>query len=318
MPHRRYSSARFQVVDTPISRYIVPNIAILARAVRTRLVGNVGPRMSRTKRLFRRALLSEDRPMAIALRAFLFLLLALVAGAQSARAEDSIVVFAAASLKDALDEAAGAFKAQSGVELKISYAGSLALAKQIEQGAPADIFASADQDSMDYAAQRNSIKPETRFNLLGNKLVVIVDKDSPMTAIAFTHDAFQKALGNGRLATGEVSSVPVGKYAKSALEKLGLWTVVESKLAMSDNVRTAMTFVSRGEAPIGIVYATDAAADKNVKVIATFPEDSHAPIIYPVAQTATSKNPAAPKLLDFLKSAAAKPIFEKQGFTVLK
>jgi len=202
--------------------------------------------------------------------------------------------------------------------VKFSYAGSLALARQLEQGAPADIFASADQESMNYAASKNSIRPDSRFDLLQNKLVVIASKNSKVQSLAFTPDAFKTALGSGRLSTGEVNTVPVGRYAKSALEKLGLWRDIEPRLAMSDNVRAAMSFVARDEAPLGIVYATDAAADANVKVIATFPADSHAPIIYPFALTATSKNPAAAKFLDFLRSDAAKPSFEKQGFTVLK
>jgi len=234
------------------------------------------------------------------------------------RAQEPLVVFAAASLKDALDDAAKTFKGAGGVDVKFSYAGSLALARQLEQGAPADIFASADQESMNYAASKNSIRPDSRFDLLQNKLVVIASKNSKVQSLAFTPDAFKTALGSGRLSTGEVNTVPVGRYAKSALEKLGLWRDIEPRLAMSDNVRAAMSFVARDEAPLGIVYATDAAADANVKVIATFPADSHAPIIYPFALTATSKNPAAAKFLDFLRSDAAKPSFEKQGFTVLK
>lgn len=234
------------------------------------------------------------------------------------RAQEPLVVFAAASLKDALDDAAKTFKAAGGVDVKFSYAGSLALARQLEQGAPADIFASADQESMNYAVSKNSIKPDSRFDLLQNKLVIIAPKNTKLQSLAFTADGLKTALGNGRLSTGEVNTVPVGRYAKAALEKLGLWRDIEPRLAMSDNVRAAMNFVARDEAPLGIVYATDAAADANVKVVATFPADSHPPIIYPFALTATSKNPAAAKFLDFLRSDAAKPIFEKQGFTVLK
>jgi molybdate transport system substrate-binding protein len=256
--------------------------------------------------------------MAVLWRALLFGLLPLVAGAQAARAQEPIVVFAAASLKNALDDAAAAFEKRSGVDLKISYAGSQTLAKQIEQGAPADIFASADEAWMDYAVERKAIKAGTRFDLLGNKLVVIAARDSPLQSLAFTKAAFAKALGSGRLATGEVNTVPAGKYAKAALEKLGLWSTVEPKLSMADNVRSAMAFVSRGEAPLGIVYATDAAADKSVKVIASFPESSHPHIIYPFALTAASRNAAAPEFLDFLKSTAAKRFFEEQGFTVLE
>ena len=257
--------------------------------------------------------------MAALARSLLFFAMLLLPAAFSpSRADEPIVVFAAASLKTALDEAAAAFKAQGGAEVKISYAGSLALARQLEQGAPADIFASADKDSMDYAADKKSIRPESRFDFVGNHLVVIAPKKSANETLAFTPEAFARALGTGRLATGDVTSVPVGKYAKAALEKLGLWAAVEPRLALSENVRAAMAFVARDEAPLGIVYATDAMAEPNVKVVATFPEDSHPPIVYPLALTARSTNPAARKFLDFLRSDTARTLFEKQGFQVLK
>ena len=235
-----------------------------------------------------------------------------------ASAEEPLVVFAAASLKEALDQAAGDFKASGGAELKISYAGSLALARQLEQGAPADIFLSADQASMDYAADKNAIAPESRFNFLGNRLVVVAGNDSALQSLAFTPEALRAALGPGRLATGEVTSVPVGRYAKAALEKLGLWGEVAPHLAMAENVRAALFFVTRGEAPLGIVYATDAAAEPGVKTLATFPADSHPPIVYPAALTAAGRNPAAPRFLAFLRSDPGRAAFEKHGFTVLK
>lgn len=235
----------------------------------------------------------------------------------AAVAGDPVIVFAAASLKNALDEAADLFKARTGTELKISYGGSLALARQLENGAPAEIFASADEESMDYAAGKKTIRPDSRFDFLGNRLVVIAEKSSALTGLAFTPEAFARAMGAGRIATGETTSVPAGKYAKAALEKLGLWPLVETRLAMSDNVRNAMTFVSRGEAALGIVYASDAAADPAVRVVAVFPEESHPPIVYPFALTAIAKNSAAAEFLLFLRSAEARRAFEKQGFSTL-
>ena len=249
--------------------------------------------------------------------AAMVLCLALSGLPELARADDPVIVFAAASLKTALDEAAAGFRAAEGAEVTISYGGSLALARQIVAGAPADIFASADEQSMDEAVKGGAIKPDTRFDLLGNRLVVIAPKPSPVDALALTPEAFAAAIGSGRLVTGEVNSVPVGRYAKAALQNLGLWSVVEPQLAMTDNVRAALAFVARGEAPIGIVYATDAAADASVKIVATFPDDSHAPILYPFALTASSRNGAADRFLTYLKSPAGRPIFERQGFRVL-
>ena len=236
----------------------------------------------------------------------------------SARAAGSITFFAAASLKNALDAAAADFKAANGTEIRISYGSSLTLAKQIVQGAPAEIFASADLASMDYLAAQHLIKPGSRVNLLGNRLVVIAPKSSPLATLPFTQAAFSAAIGTGHVATGDTASVPVGKYAKAALQKLGLWDTVEPHLALTADVRAALTFVARGEAVLGIVYATDAAAEPNVKIVASFPQDSHPPIVYPFGLIAGSNNEAAAKFLDFLKSAAARHYFEAQGFTVLE
>ena len=247
----------------------------------------------------------------------LALCLTLPAFAAPARADEPLVIFAAASLKTALDAAAVGFHADGGPEVKISYGGSLALARQIVAGAPADIFASADEESMDEAAKANAIKAGSRFDLLGNQLVVVAPKQSTLETLPLTPEAFTQAIGAGHLATGEVATVPVGRYAKAALQNLGLWTAVEPHLAMTDNVRAALAFVARGEAPLGIVYATDAVADPTVKVVATFPEPSHAPILYPFALTASSHNMAADKFLTYLKSSTARPIFERQGFKVL-
>ena len=236
---------------------------------------------------------------------------------QAAQAED-VVVFAAASLKNALDDATQAFAAKGGPHAKISYAASSALAKQIESGAPADMFISADLDWMNYLEQRHLIKPATRRNLLGNRLVLVAPADSGVKAEIKPGFDLLGLLAGGRLAMADPDSVPAGKYGKAALEKLGLWSAVQAKVAPSENVRSALLFVSRREAPLGIVYATDAAADPGVKIVGVFPEDTHPPIIYPVALTADSKNPEAAKLLEFLESPAAKPFFEKQGFTVLR
>ncbi|MGO8800662.1 MAG: molybdate ABC transporter substrate-binding protein [Roseiarcus sp.] len=249
-------------------------------------------------------------------RLVVLLCLALAGLPRPARADEPLTVFAAASLKTALDEAAAAFRADGGAEVRISYGGSLALARQIVAGAPADIFASADEQSMDEAVKGGAIAPASRFDLLGNRLVVIAPKPSPVEALALAPDAFAAAIGSGRLVTGEVDTVPVGRYAKAALQKLGLWSVVEPRLAMTDNVRAALAFVARGEAPLGIVYATDAAADASVKVVATFPDDSHPPILYPFALTVSSHNGAADKFLTWLKSPAGRAIFERQGFKV--
>jgi len=236
----------------------------------------------------------------------------------SAMAQDNVVVFAAASLKNALDEIAATWAKDSGKPApRISYAASSALARQMEQGAPADLFLSADLDWMDYAVAKNLIKADTRFNLLGNKIVLIAPKDSRTTTLAITGGDLAKALAGGKLSMANVDAVPAGKYGKAALEKLGAWAAVKDSIAQAENVRAALLLVARGEAPLGIVYSTDAAAEPGVKVVATFPEHSHPPIIYPAAITKDSKNAAAKAFLDFLRSAKARTVFEKQGFTVL-
>jgi molybdate transport system substrate-binding protein len=249
--------------------------------------------------------------------AVLALVLALIGRAPAAEAADPLVIFAAASLKTALDEAAADFEAASKVEVKVSYGGSLALARQIVAGAPADIFASADEESMDEAVKGGAIRPGSRFDLLGNQLVVIAPEASPIAELALKPEAIAAAIGSGRLVTGEVETVPVGRYAKAALQKLGLWSVVAPRLAMTDNVRAALAFVARGEAALGITYATDAVAEPAVKVVATFPDDSHPPILYPFALTAGSHNGEAARFLTWLKSPAGRAIFERQGFRVL-
>jgi molybdate transport system substrate-binding protein len=248
------------------------------------------------------------------MRRLAILLVALFAFAAPALAADRLVVFAAASLKTALDAAAAAYHAGGGGEVAISYGGSLGLARQIVAGAPADIFASADEESMDEAVKGGAIREGTRFDLLSNRLVVVAPKTSAIDALALDPDALAKAIGDGRLATGEVKTVPIGRYAKASLTKLGLWDIVEPHLAMTDNVRAALAFVARGEARLGIVYATDAAAEPGVKIVATIPDDSHPPITYPFAITAASHDDAAASFLGFLKSPAAGAIFKSQGF----
>jgi molybdate transport system substrate-binding protein len=234
-----------------------------------------------------------------------------------AAAQESITVFAAASMKNALDDVNAAFGAKSPIKVVVSYAASSALIKQIEQGAPADIFISADLAWMDYGVEKKVIKDDTRVNLLGNKLVLIAPKDSKLGSVTIGQGFdLAKLAGDGRIATGDVRAVPAGKYAKAALEKLGAWAAAEPKLAMAENVRAALALVGRGEAPLGIVYETDAKVEPNVKIVGTFPADSHPPVTYPVALTATAK-PEAARYLSFLRSQQAKTIFEKYGFSFL-
>ena len=236
----------------------------------------------------------------------------------TARAQGaSLVIFAAASLKNALDEIVADWVKASGKSApKISYAASSALAKQLEQGAPADLFISADLDWMDYVAEKKLIKPDTRKTLLGNQLVLVAAKDSGIKLELKPQADLLGTLAGGKLAVGDVKAVPAGKYAKAALEKLSLWASVEASLAQAENVRAALALVARGEAKLGIVYATDAKVEPAVKIVGTFPADSHPAIVYPVAATANAK-PEAADYLSFLRSAAAKGIFEKYGFGFL-
>ncbi len=254
--------------------------------------------------------------MGFFLRIFgLFVFLAL--GLAPARAEP-VKVFAAASLKTALDEINGAWKASSRQEAIGVYAASPALAKQIVEGAPADIFISADLDWMDDLEKRKLIKPDSRRNLLGNTLVLIAPADSGMKVSLQPGVDLVALLKGGRLALGETKAVPAGRYAKAALQSLGIWDGLSSHLAEQVNVRAALQLVARGEAPLGIVYGSDANAETKVVVAAVFPETSHPPIIYPVAIVASSKNPAAGEYLAFLVSDGASAIFTKNGFTPIK
>lgn len=236
---------------------------------------------------------------------------------QLAVAQDTLTVFAAASMKNALDDTNAAFTKATGIKVVASYAASSALAKQIESGAPADVFVSADLQWMDFVAQKNLIKPDSRVNLLGNKLVLIAPLDSKLDKVTIGQGFdIAKLAGDGRIAVADVKAVPAGLYAKAALEKLGGWAAAEPKLAMAENVRATLSFVARGETPIGIVYATDAKVEPKVKIVGVFPDGSHPPIVYPVAATAIAKADAV-KYLAFLRTPDAKAIFEKYGFSFL-
>jgi molybdate transport system substrate-binding protein len=233
----------------------------------------------------------------------------------SAASAKDIVVFAAASLKNALGQTSVAYQRETETKVLISYAASSTLARQIESGAPADLFISADLDWMDYLEQRNLIKPETRLTLLANRLVLIAPADSTVAIAIAPGFALADLLGKERLAMADPAAVPAGKYGKAALEKLGVWPQIEARIAPAEDVRAALLLVSRGETPLGIVYATDAVADKGVRIVATFPEDSHPPIAYPAAEIAATGNADAGLFLAYLKSDRARPFFERQGFT---
>jgi molybdate transport system substrate-binding protein len=251
-------------------------------------------------------------------RAFATLLLLVTLAVPPLAAQDTITVFAAASLKNALDETDAAFTKATGVKVTASYEASSALAKQIEQGAPADVFISADLAWMDYAAVHKLIKPDTRFNWLGNRLVLIAPKDSKVDHVDIAQGFdIAKLAGDGRIAVADVKAVPAGRYAKAALTSLGAWAAAEPKLAQAENVRATLAFVARGEAPLGIVYATDAKIEPKVKIIGEFPNGSYPPVTYPVAATAASQSPAVTNYLRFLQTQAAKAIFEKFGFSFL-
>jgi molybdate transport system substrate-binding protein len=223
-----------------------------------------------------------------------------------------LVIFAAASLKTALDEIL------AGQGVRVSYGASSLLARQIEHGAPVDLFFSADLDWMDYLAGKGLIRAGSRIDLLGNRLALIAPKNTPQSIKLVPGVDLSKALGrDGRLAMANVEAVPAGKYGKASLQSLGLWDSVRTRLAQADNVRAALALVARGEAPLGVVYATDATAESAVQVLGLFPEDSHPPIIYPVAITQGSRHPGAASMIDRLRGPAAQKIFEAQGFSVL-
>ncbi len=235
--------------------------------------------------------------------------------AAPAQAAD-VTVFAAASLKTALDDAIKLYETKTGRKVVASYAASSALAKQIEAGAPADLFFSADLDWMDYLEKKNLIDVPSRHTLLGNTLVLIAPKDSTVSLTIAKDFPLLQALGpDGKLAMAGVNSVPAGKYGKAALSHLGVWDQVAPRVAQAENVRAALAYVAKGEAPLGIVYGTDARSEPAVRVVGVFPAESHPKILYPVALVAPAK-PEARKFLEFLLSSEAAPAFEAQGFTV--
>ncbi|MBO9518328.1 MAG: molybdate ABC transporter substrate-binding protein [Porphyrobacter sp.] len=239
----------------------------------------------------------------------LALLLPLIAACGSpAETAKGPTVLAAASLQESLEEVAKAWEAQGHPAPVLSFAGSSALARQVEQGAPADLFISADQEWMDYLAGKNLIQPAIRKDLLTNRIVLIAPKGGTVRSL--------DALGAGKLALADPEAVPAGRYAKASLESLGEWQAVASKVVPAENVRAALALVERGEAQLGIVYATDAKASDRVEVVREFPESSHPPIRYPVALLAQSNNPEGKAFLGFLSSADASKIFASHGFGI--
>jgi molybdate transport system substrate-binding protein len=256
-----------------------------------------------------------------ATRLFAFALAALLAACGASEALPSrggnapLQVFAAASLKESMDEAGAAFEAATGEELQVTYAGSPALARQIEQRAPADVFVSADGDWMDWLATRGLTDAASRRDLLGNRLVLVAPAASAAAPLTLTPDIdLLPLLGpDGRLALALTASVPAGKYAKAAFESLRLWPALQPRVAEAENVRAALLLVARGEAPLGVVYASDARAEPRVKVLATFPEGSHPPIVYPAARVQASAHPQARAFLDWLGADEADAIFRRHG-----
>jgi molybdate transport system substrate-binding protein len=237
-----------------------------------------------------------------------------VAPASAETTQPQILVFAAASLNDALREIGTAYERTSAVQIKMSFDASSNMARQIEAGAPADVFFSADTAWMDYLQSRNLIQPNTRRDVVGNRLVLIAPAQSRVGLRIAPHFPLAAALGSGRLATGDPDSVPVGRYARSALTALGVWDAVAARLVRAENVRAALVYVARGEAPLGIVYASDALVDKGVRVVDTFPDNTHEPIVYPVALTKSARSEAA-GFVTYLAGAQGHLIFVKYGFT---
>jgi len=242
----------------------------------------------------------------------------LLAAALALAAPPPLDVFAAASLKEALDEAAAAYEQGSRQPVRVSFAGSSVLARQIDQGAPADVFISADLDWMNWLQERGRVDESTRVELLGNQLVLIAPAAAALPAVTLTEPVdLAHLLGDGRIALALTASVPAGKYAKAALETLGLWQDVQPRVVEADNVRAALLLVARGEAALGVVYASDAQAEPRVRALARFPEGSHAPVVYPAAALRASTHPLARHFIEWLRQPAAADIFHRHGFTVL-
>lgn len=241
----------------------------------------------------------------------------LTATSTGSLAQDEVLVFAAASLKNAVDGVIQSWQSQPGNEATVSYAGSSMLAKQIEQGAPADIFISADLAWMDYLSEQGLTVSESEQRLLGNRLALIAPAGSSASAVIGAGFDLDGLVGDGRLAMANVNAVPAGRYGKAALESLNVWASVADKVAQTDNVRATLALVAAGEAPLGIVYKTDATAEPAVRIIDIFPESSHPPVVYPIAILSASTNPHAIELWRFFRSPAARKHFEAQGFTWL-
>ena len=244
------------------------------------------------------------------------LCLTITASLPAAAQQPQILVFAAASLSETVQELSAAYEKTARVTVKSSFDSSSVLARQIEAGAQADVFFSADTAWMDYLQTRSLIKPDSRKNLLGNSLVLIAPAQSQIQLKIAPHFPLVPALGDGRLATGDPDSVPAGRYARSALTTLGVWDEIAPRLARAENVRVALLYVARGETPLGVVYATDALADKSVRVVDTFPADTHEPIVYPIALTKSAKSEAA-GFVAYLSGPPGRDTFVKHGFTVL-
>jgi molybdate transport system substrate-binding protein len=238
-------------------------------------------------------------------------------GGQGGATGPSVVVFAAASLTDVLQELTTDFGKSHAVGVKLSFAASSSLARQIESGAPADVFLSADLDWMDYLETRKLIRADSRRDLLSNRLVLVAPSASTISLKIEPHFGLAEALGKGRLAIGDPDSVPVGRYARAALTALGVWAQVDNRLVRAENVRAALAYVDRGEVPLGIVYRTDALVDPGVRIVDVFPADTHPPIIYPIALTSGAKS-AAREFLDFLHTPTADAVFIKYGFVPLQ
>jgi molybdate transport system substrate-binding protein len=246
--------------------------------------------------------------------ALLYLILQSASLPAAGTKQTPILVFAAASLTNALQEIDTGYEKTSAVQVKASFDASSNMARQIEAGAPADVFFSADTEWMDYLQNHNLIQAGSRHNVVGNRLVLIAPAGSQINLKIAPHFPLAAALGDGRLATGAPDSVPVGRYARSALSALGVWNQVAGRVVAAENVRAALMYVARGEAPLGIVYASDALIDKNVRVVDTFPANTHEPIVYPVALT-ESATPEAAGFVTYLLGPQAHTIFMKYGFT---
>jgi molybdate transport system substrate-binding protein len=252
-------------------------------------------------------------PIAVRLRIFVFCI-ALFGPAAAAAAGPALTVFAAASLQNALEEISAAQRRAGGAPARLVFAASTPLARQIERGAPADVYVSADLAWMDYLAERGRIVEGSRVIVARNRLVLIAPAARAAPLEIAPGVALLERLGEGRLALGDPAHVPAGRYAKAALESLGLWASLAARLAPVENVRAALVLVARGEAPLGIVYASDVAVEPGVRIVGTFPPDSHPPIVYPAARVVGAAHPAAERYLAFLRSPAARAAFARQGF----